>query len=162
MKVAVTLVAALAIAGCGTTPAPSKCGPSSGAVDFVIDGDTFQLQDGTKIRLLLVDTPETTQGKNDCWGQEAKAFTVSQLAGKTVTLTYDEEACVDRFGRTLAYVKAEGVDVNAELMKRGMACFLFIAPGGSSRQDEFATYEAEAKTNRTGMWGACTSIPCSQ
>lgn len=160
MKRVVALLAALAFAGCGATT--SKCGPTSGAVDFVVDGDTFQLMDGTKIRLLLVDTPETTQGKNDCWGLEAKTFTTSQLAGKTVTLSYDEAACTDRFGRTLAYVTADGVDVNAELMKRGLACFLYISPGGSARQDEFATWEAEAKTNRTGMWGACTSIPCSQ
>lgn len=158
MRAAVFL--ALALAGCG--PTESKCGPSTAEVDFIVDGDTVQLMDGTRVRLLLVDTPETTQGKNDCWGQEAKAFTTSQLAGKTVSLSYDEAACTDRFGRTLAYVKADGVDVNAELVKRGLACFLYVSPGGAARQDEFATWEAEAKTNRTGMWGACTSIPCSQ
>lgn len=158
MKTAVVASLVL-LAGCGTPV--SKCGPSSGTVDFVTDGDTFKLIDGPTIRLLLVDTPETTQGKNDCYGQEAKAFTVSQLAGKSVQLTYDENQCEDRFMRTLAYVKVEGVDLNAELMKRGMGCYLFIKPGGESRSEEFATYEAEAKTNRTGMWGSCTSIPCS-
>lgn len=147
------------VAGCG--PTESKCGPSKATVDYVVDGDTLALTDGTKIRLLLVDTPETTQGKNDCYGQEAKAFTVSQVAGKTIDLSYDEGSCTDRYGRTLAYVKADGVELNAELAKQGFACFLYIKPGGQARQEEFATYEAEAKTNRTGMWGACTVIPCS-
>jgi micrococcal nuclease len=150
------------VSGCGPTePVPSKCGPSTAQVDYVVDGDTLALKDGTRIRLLLVDTPETTQGKNDCYGQEAKAFTVSKVIDKTISLSYDEASCTDRFGRTLAYVTVDGVELNAELAKQGLACFLFVKPGGAAREEEFATYEAEAKTNRTGMWGACTTIPCS-
>jgi micrococcal nuclease len=159
MKSMLVLAAALLASGCG--PTMSKCGPATGQVDFVVDGDTVELVGGTRIRLLLVDTPETTQGKNDCHGQEAKAFTVSQVAGKTVSLAYDEASCTDRFGRTLAYVTVDGVELNTELAKRGLACFLYVKPGGDARQEEFATYEAEAKTNRTGMWGACSAIPCS-
>jgi endonuclease YncB( thermonuclease family) len=93
---------------------------------------------------------------------EAKAFTVSKVIDQTISLTYDEASCTDRFGRTLAYVKVGDLDLNAELVKQGLGCFLFIAPGGAAREEEFATYEAEAQTNRTGMWGACTSIPCRQ
>jgi micrococcal nuclease len=153
--------ATLLLASLGGCTATSKCGPSSAPLDSVVDGDTLALQDGTKVRLLLVDTPETTQGKNDCYGQEAKAFTTSFVAGKTVQLAYDEAECTDRFGRTLAYVKVDGVELNTELVTRGLACALYVKPGGQARAEEFATYEAEAKTNRTGMWGACTSIPCS-
>jgi micrococcal nuclease len=149
----------LALAGCG--PTQSKCGPSTAQVDYVVDGDTIALKDGTRIRLLLVDTPETTQGKNDCYGQEAKAFTISRVVDKTISLAYDEESCTDKYGRTLAYVSVDGVELNTELAKQGFACFLFIKPGGQARSEEFATYEAEAKTNRTGMWGACSVIPCS-
>lgn len=155
------LAAILGVVLSGCAPPESKCGPSKAQVDFVVDGDTLALVDGTRVRLLLVDTPETTQGKNDCYGQEAKAFTVSKVVGKTLDLTYDEASCTDRFGRTLAYVKVDGVEVNAELVKQGLACFLFVKPGGEARQEEFATYAAEAQTNRTGMWGACTVIPCS-
>jgi micrococcal nuclease len=154
-------LALLVLCGWSCASPESKCGPSTAQVDFVVDGDTLALLDGTRIRLLLVDTPETTQGKNDCYGQEAKAFTVARVAGKTLSLTYDEASCTDRFGRTLAYVKVDGVDLNADLAKQGLACFLFVKPGGAARQEEFQSYEAEARTNRTGMWGACTSIPCS-
>lgn len=140
----------------------SKCGPSTGTVANVVDGDTVDLEDGERLRLLLADTPETTGGRDDCYGQEAKQFTTEQLLGKKVTLTYDEAGCTDRFGRTLAYVKAGSVDVNAELVKRGYACFLYIPPSGGDREEEFATYESEARTERLGMWGSCTSIPCSQ
>lgn len=156
---AALLLAALLQAGCAAPE--SKCGPSTAQVDYIVDGDTLALTDGTRVRLLLVDTPETTQGKNDCYGQEAKAFTIAQVVGKTLELAYDEASCTDRYGRTLAYVKANGVELNVELAKQGLACFLFVKPGGQARQDEFATYEAEARTNRTGMWGSCSVIPCS-
>ncbi len=154
------MAAAALLCGCGTPE--SKCGPSKAQVDYVVDGDTFELVGGTKVRLLLVDTPETTQGKNDCYGQEAKAFTISQIAGKTVELSYDEASCTDRFGRTLAYVKVDGVELNSALAQQGYACFLYVKPGGAARQEEFATWEAEAKTNRVGMWGTCSVIPCSK
>ena len=153
------LVFTLVLGGCG--PTESKCGPSTAQVDYVVDGDTIVLVGGKKIRLLLVDTPEITQGHNDCYGHEAKAFTVGQVAGKTLNLAYDDASCTDRFGRTLAYVKVDAVELNTELAKQGYACLLYIKPGGQARQEEFATYEAEAKTNRTGMWGSCSLIPCS-
>jgi micrococcal nuclease len=152
------LVAGLA-AGCG---ASSKCGPATGVVVNVIDGDTIDLESGVKVRLLLVDTPEITKGKNDCYGHEAAAVTSARVSGKTVELAYDEASCTDRYGRTLAYVKADGVELNRELITQGYACFLYVAPGGGARQDEFATYEAEARTNRVGMWGSCTVIPCAK
>ncbi len=151
----------VAASGCGG----SKCGPSSAVVESVVDGDTIVLagpDGGTRVRYLLVDTPETTQGKNDCYGREALDFNRGRVEGKTVQLSYDEGACTDRFGRTLAYVKADGKEVNAELVQNGLACVLYIAPGGQTRQEEFLTWQSEAQTNRTGMWGACASIPCSQ
>ena len=150
------LLAGLASAGCGST---SPCGPSSGTVVNVVDGDTIDLESGVRIRLLLVDTPETTNGKMDCYGQQAKSFTTSSLDGQRVSLQYETE-CKDRFGRTLAYVSVGGKDFNAELVKLGYACTLYVAPGGMSRKAEFEDLESVAKTNRTGLWGACTTVTC--
>jgi micrococcal nuclease len=128
----------------------------------VIDGDTLVLDSGERVRLLLVDTPEITNGKHDCYGAEAAAFTASLVAGRSVELTYDEAACTDRYGRTLGYVAADGIEVNAALVTRGYACLLYLAPGGQARREEFVRDEAEAKTGRRGMWGQCASIPCSR
>lgn len=147
------------ISGCGGA---SKCGPSTGVVVNVVDGDTFDLEGDVKVRLLLVDTPETTKGKNDCYGPEAAAVTSARVSGKTVELRYDEAGCTDRFGRTLAYVTVDGVELNTELITQGYACFLSVPPSGAAREEEFATYEAEARTNRIGMWGACAVIPCAK
>jgi micrococcal nuclease len=149
---------AVLLASCGG----SKCGPPQAVVSRVIDGDTLVLESGERVRLLLVDTPEITQGKHDCYGPEAAAFTASLVTGRSVALSYDEAACTDRYGRTLAYVTAGGIELNAALVTRGYGCALYIAPGGEARREAFARDEAEARTERRGLWGACASIPCSR
>ena len=149
-------LAALALAGCGGSP----CGPSSATVTNIVDGDTVDLDTGVRIRFLLVDTPETVNGKNDCYGQEAKAFTAAQLDGKQVSLAYDDASCKDRFGRTLAYLTVDGKEVNSQLVSKGLACVLYIDPGGKARKTEFEDLEVVAKTDRTGMWGSCSKVTC--
>ncbi|RKG79547.1 thermonuclease [Corallococcus sp. CA049B] len=143
---------------CACGGGEGECGPSTGVVTKVIDGDTVVLQDGERIRYLLADTPETTRGHDDCFGEEAAAFNRSLVEGRTVRLR-DAEACTDRFGRRLAYVSVDGEDVNALLVKRGYACTLFIPPAGASRRGEFEALELEARRARRGLWGRCPA-PC--
>lgn len=144
-----------ALAACGGSP----CGPSSAKVSRVVDGDTIELENGTKIRYLLVNAPETTNGHNDCYGAQAAARNAELVEGKTVELTYDTQ-CTDRYGRTLAYVKADGVEVNSTLLNEGLACVLYVKPDGMSRVMEFQDLEVVAKTNRVGLWGACSVVTC--
>ena len=41
------------------------------------------------------------------------------------------------YGRSLAYVSVDGLDVNALMVERGYACVLYIPPDGDDRADEF-------------------------
>src|SRR3954463_6185646 len=100
-------------------------GPSHGVVATVIDGDTITLESGEKIRYLMVDAPETTNGHTDCWGQQAKAFNEDAVLGREIELKYDTE-CTDRFGRLLAYVTVGGRELNSTMVEKGMACLLHI------------------------------------
>jgi micrococcal nuclease len=77
-------------------------------VSRVVDGDTAEITpavDGlTEVRLIVVDTPETshpTYGEQP-YGQQAKEFTVSRLEGERVALELDLEK-VDPYERLLAY-----------------------------------------------------------
>ena len=149
------LVVAAAL-GCGSGTPP--CGPSHGVVAEAIDGDTIVLASGEHVRYLLVNTPETTSGKLDCYGPEATDFNRALVTGKEVALTYDTE-CKDRYGRLLAYVTVDGRDVNALLVERGYACVLFIPPDGQARKAQFDALAAQAKTDKRGLWGACLN-PC--
>jgi micrococcal nuclease len=138
----------------------SVCGPSSGVVTRVIDGDTVELETGVKIRYLMVNAPETTNGHDDCYGQNAATFNTDLVLGKTVDLAYDVE-CEDRYGRTLAYVSVGGQEVNTLMLERGFACLLHISPDGDDRLAEFKAIEASAKAAKRGLWGACDPIPCN-
>ena len=91
-----------------------------GNVMRVVDGDTLVLYSGEKIRLIGVDTPESSNNaklKRDAertgtdaasiiaMGKEASDFTRKLVDGNFVKLERDVEA-KDRYGRTLAYVYA--------------------------------------------------------
>jgi len=146
---------ALASAACGED---SPCGASEAKVTRVVDGDTIELDDGRKVRYLLVDTPESTGGATDCYGTNAKDFNSDLVLNKTVELTYDVE-CTDRYGRTLAYVYVDGQEVNTLMISRGYACVLHISPDGDARVDEFKALQLEAERANRGLWGQCDPLP---
>lgn len=148
----------LLLTACG---ASNVCGPDDATVERVVDGDTVVLTGGTRVRYLLINAPETTLGHHDCYGEEAAALNRELVEGKPVGLTYDVR-CLDKYGRTLAFIRSGDTDVNRALVDRGMACEEFIAPDGESRRDEFDDAERVAKANRTGMWGACPAVTCER
>lgn len=152
------LVAALALgAGCGGEP-QSSCGPTKATVSAVTDGDTITLSTGEKVRYLMVNAPETTMGKNECWGHEASNFNTDLVLNKEVELRYDQE-CKDRYGRLLAYVTVEGREVNTVLVERGYGCVMHISPNGDDRAEEFKALQSKAKSAGRGVW-ACDPVPC--
>lgn len=159
MPVGLALLAILGLVACDGPPGPA-CGPSSAVVERVIDGDTIVLPGDVRIRYLLVNAPETTNGHDDCYGTNAATFNSDLVLGKTIELTYDTE-CQDVFGRTLAYVTVAGQDVNRLLIERGYACVLHIPPDGDARADDFKAVQAAARAARRGLWGACDPIPCN-
>ncbi len=148
----------LALAACGSDG--PECGVTSATVERVIDGDTIVLDNGDKVRYLLVNAPETTNGHDDCYGQNAATFNSDIVLGKQISLSYDVQ-CKDRYDRWLAYVSVGGQEVNTLLVQRGYACVLHIPPDGDARYDEFKGYQDDAKAAGRGLWGACDPIPCN-
>ena len=154
VKLAALALASAALAGCAGSP----CGATEATVTRIVDGDTVELDDGRKVRYLLVDTPESTNGATDCFGQEAKQFNSDLVLNKKVELSYDVE-CTDRYGRTLAYVVVDGREVNSLMVQRGYGCVLHISPDGDSRFDEFKALQLDAMSANRGLWGACNPLP---
>jgi endonuclease YncB( thermonuclease family) len=70
--------------------------PSSGIVSQVVDGDTFTLKNGVKVRLLGVDAPPGTPTR-------AENYLMEQIFNKKVYLEYDRYQD-DKYGRVLAWV----------------------------------------------------------
>lgn len=136
-----------------------ECGPESALVPRVIDGDTVELESGDRVRYLLVDTPESTNGHVECFGSEAFEFNRRLVEGQRVSLRYESE-CRDRYGRILAYVSVGSREVNSTLVTEGYGCVLHIPPNGDGRAQEFQQLEAAARREERGLWSACSKNPC--
>jgi len=145
--------------GLGLAACDGGGGGERATVVRIIDGDTVELQDGARLRYLMIDTPESTGGADDCYGQEAKDFNTQLVLDQEVELTFDVQR-TDNFGRLLAYVSVQGREVNTLMVERGYACVLTIPPNGEDRRVEFENLEMEARAFGRGMWGACEVVTC--
>ena len=116
----------------------------TGRVVSVADGDTITvLRDRTqvKVRLLEIDAPEKAQA----FGTKSKESLSEMCFGKTAELA---DKGRDRYGRTLARVSCDGVDANAEQVRRGMA---WVYDRYVTDKTLYAVQEA-ANAERRGLW----------
>jgi micrococcal nuclease len=139
---------------CGGTHAEPPAG-SGATVDHVTDGDTIVLTDGRHVRLVQIDAPELPE--HECYGEAASRVLASMLPpGTRIELLLDPKLDhVDRFGRTLAYVEKEGVNLNVALVRRGAAAPYFYR--GERGRYAAALLQAgrAARAHLLGLWGAC-------
>jgi micrococcal nuclease len=125
----------------------------------VIDGDTVILEGTeTHVRYLDIDAPELLHedSPGDPLAEEATNLNKSLVLGKKVKLEFDKNK-YDIYGRMLAYVYVDGVLVNQEIVRNGLARALIIKPNGKYASK---IYEAEglAKRERKGIWGDLSKL----
>jgi micrococcal nuclease len=139
-------------------------------IERVVDGDTFWarvdvaggiLPAGAthEIRVLEIDTPETVAPRRPvgCYGPEASAFTKGELAAGSVVYLLPDKEDRDRYGRFLRYVwKADGEFFNDKAVRLGYAKAALYMPNDRFIM-QLRAAEAEAKSNRRGLWGACAN-----
>jgi len=113
-------------------------------VIVVIDGDTVLIRRASglvKIRLAEIDAPEKTQS----YGEISKLSLTGMVLGQRVKVN---SQAVDQYGRLIAQLRMNGLDVNAEQIRRGMAW-------------EYSNYHSnlalvdlqdEAKRAQRGLW----------
>jgi micrococcal nuclease len=123
-----------------------------------VDGDTIQvLLEGRRryVRYIGVDTPETVKPDTpvQCFGTQAHDFNERLVGGRSVRLVLGRER-TDKYGRLLAYVYAGPRFVNAELVARGYARTLTIAPN-DRYAPLFARLARRAGRLGRGLWGVC-------
>lgn len=138
-----------------STPVATGGSFQSSQVARVIDGDTIELTDGTTVRYLSMDTPETVKPDSpvDCLGPEASARNGQLVGGKTIELLSDKED-QDRFGRKLRYVFADGVFVNAQLVWEGLARAT-IYDSDERFAQTIVQFELAARDAQRGGWKTC-------
>lgn len=129
----------------------------------VQDGDTIKLANGTEVRYLGLDTPETHHPEKpvEYFGVKTSEFNQKLVRERRVKLEYDVQK-KDQYGRHLAYVyvKQDGkwINVNAELLRQGYAR-LDTRPPNVKYSDYFLELEQGARSNCRGLWRAYCEGP---
>ena len=104
-----------------------------------------------KIRLYGIDAPESHQA----FGQKSKQYLSSLVFGKDVLVKHKGR---DKYGRILGTVYVDGLDINLEMIRAGLAWHY-------KRFDStpaYAAAELEARQNRRGLWSDPNPTPPEQ
>lgn len=117
----------------------------------VTDGDTCRVQFANgapfTVRIADIDAPEIKQ-RDGTWA----ALTLQSLLEHRPVIIGIKG--VDRYGRSVARVTANGTDVASYMVANGAAWhyYLFTTRG------ELAGIQAQAKAERRGLWGAASPV----
>ena len=156
-RAAASLALALAVTGSLLITGQSTARPSPSATRGhavltgraeAVDGDTLAVG-GVRVRLEGIDAPEIMQTCTDAsgkaWecGAEATRILARLVANVVVSC---EERGLDKYKRLLGVCRAGGIEVNAELVRRGLAWAF------TRYSQTYVSLEAEARRARLGIW----------
>jgi len=119
-------------------------------VTRIIDGDTIELNDTIKIRLLGINTPE----KNQPYYQQAKDYTTF-LQNKTIQI---ESHGQDKYQRTLAHIYFQDKNINAQILQQGLATLYYY--DHDTHYEELKQAEEFARLNNLGLWKKSPNSNC--
>jgi micrococcal nuclease len=136
-------------------------------VKRVIDGDTIELENGQRLRLIGIDAPEMHESeklyrdikrtKKDIqtiksMGRRAYEFLKNMVENKRIKLEFDVEK-YDRYNRLLGYVflKEDNTFVNAKMIEEGYAQPLTVPPN-VKYADYFLSLFRKARQEKKGLW----------
>lgn len=119
-----------------------------GNVVHVADGDTVTvlLNNNVKIKVRLygIDAPEKAQA----YGPQSTGILKHFVANKNVSVAI---LGTDKYGRKLGRIYLGNTDINAEMVRLG-AAWHYKQYDKSSKYNQYAMLEQEAKANRKGLW----------
>ncbi|MFH1445187.1 MAG: lamin tail domain-containing protein [Nanoarchaeota archaeon] len=130
-------------------PVPSEESNVIGDIAFVariIDGDTIELENEERVRLLGIDTPE----KGQILWQEATDRLTELIDGKNVTLETDETD-KDKYERSLRYVWLNNQNIDVLMVREGYAEVLIIEPD-HKYESELRDAQNYAQASNLGIW----------
>jgi micrococcal nuclease len=124
----------------------------------ITDGDTIRAltndNQSFRIRLRNIDAPE----KGQAFGQAAKQNLSRYIFDHTVEL---HVFGTDRYGRYLAFIMLDGVDINLQQVKDGMAMIYekYIVNSSVEIQTNYLAAQECAQSLCLGLWSEPDPIP---
>lgn len=153
----------LLLYACLARPVHANPGPACPAthideharVVYVYDGDTVKLEDGRRVRLIGINTPEMARGgkSGEPLARTARAYLQDLLdrGNDELQLQYGTERN-DHYGRLLAHGYLDnGDNVAARLLQQGLATALVVPPN-TRAMDCYRQLEDDARRERRGLW----------
>jgi endonuclease YncB( thermonuclease family) len=120
-------------------------------VTHIGDGDSLSVciaGHEARVRLMYIDAPEYRQA----FGKEARRSLAELCADQVARLAWEQK---DRYGRILARVSCQDIDVNAEQVRRGMAWVSSL----DKPEDSFYVAQRRARETGLGLWSDPDRIP---
>jgi micrococcal nuclease len=114
----------------------------------IIDGDTFEIEKGEKVRMVGINAPEIS----DFFGIEAKNFLSDLIKNRYVDLRPDGFSNDrDRFQRLIRYVYLDNEDINKKMISSGFA-FAYLKYN-FEKATEYEQIQIESREKNIGIWG---------
>jgi endonuclease YncB( thermonuclease family) len=148
-------IAALVLVACLALPCDVFAEPNSRVIRAqvlqIVDGDSVTVSiDGelVRVRLAEIDAPE---------GDQPFAVESRQSLFDLCFWTHAELSSIskDHYGRTLARVKCNGVDVNAEQVRRGLAW----VKDQTVKDKTLYKLQDDARAGKRGLWWRESPVP---
>lgn len=131
-------------------PPPAACQPVT--LSRVVDGDTihvFRAGSLEKIRINQIDAPESSQA----YGRAATSCLSNLVTGTSLQICPDGK---DKYGRTIAAVKANGSDIGQAMVSQGCAwAYTKYLEAGSN----LPALQAQAQAAQRGLWAGGAQPP---
>jgi endonuclease YncB( thermonuclease family) len=137
-----------------TTQAEPPPPPPPPHVARLIDGDTLELDNGERVRLVQIDAPER---KGECYGRQAATVLRKLLpVGVEVRILRDRRLDnVDKDGRLLRYVFRGRKNINLLLVQKGAASVWFFNGDRGRYAAKLTRAADQARNQGRGAWSAC-------
>ncbi|SER93556.1 thermonuclease family protein [Halopseudomonas bauzanensis] len=150
---------------------PALAGTCGGSPDigepvvnrYVIDGDTLELVDGRRVRLIGINAPEIgRRGKaSEPYAQRARTE-LEQLVEKAGLRLLVGEDAQDDYGRTLGHLfDIQGANIEAQLLRSGMGFAIGIPPN-LALLDCHLRQESLAREAELGVWRQAPIIQAAE
>lgn len=119
-------------------------------VERVVDGDTIELENGLKVRLKGINTPE----KGNFFYEDAKSF-LKKYEGEKIGLV---SFGYDKYGRILGYIFYKDNLINKKILEEGLATLYFYEK--DSFFEELKNAESNARENQKNLWKKSEDAGC--
>jgi micrococcal nuclease len=152
---ALAVLAVLAVARMAMPSAISNPGLAAietATVHMVIDGDTFELSDGRRVRMLGIDAPEAASPDHPAepHANDSTTWLRNRIESRPVNLQITGQ---DRYGRSLAWVhEADGTLINLLSLSQGMSRLLDTFGLPADLEPSLRQAASEAQILQLGIW----------